>query len=246
LQQIRPMGEIVGDILAEFPIPQLAAQGATSPGAAEAFREYTAAVRGQIQAGESYRARRAELQAQEHTMPADGMRIELQKARRQAETDSLLHAGAASRSFARLEEELTDAALPRVSFERESLARQEFDTALSGSNPEAAVLTLAGHGSREAVAVLFTGYGATKLEAAGVEDPGRVLREAKKLAAAAAIERGSSVREVGSAKVLQQLGRLAAAKGAAGGVLHRALYEDDAAAHRALELADSAAEAREG
>jgi hypothetical protein len=243
-QDIRPMGEIVNEILAEFPVETLATQGGTSPAAADASREFKAAVGGLIDTGDGYRADRAALRENAHRLPPDGLRVEEQRLRQQAEQKSALHSGDAARALARLETALTESALPRLDPAREQLARQELDAAFGSGNPESDALRVATSGSREAAAALFTSYGETKLKAAGVERPDRVLSEAKKSAAAAAIERGASVRERESAALLQKISQLGAARAHAIGILRGALYEDDTASARQRALQDRAVETR--
>jgi hypothetical protein len=167
------------------------------------------------------------------------------QARQNFESASRDYTHQSKRAFAKYEGALADQAIPRLNPERESAARQELDIVLSGSNPEAAVRKLAMDGSHEALAVLVsTSYGRSSLEARGVQDPDRLITDARKTAASLAGQRGSTPREVVAGKLLGSAGRLAAAQGSIGANAQSALYRDDRSAALRQQQADAEAEAR--
>jgi hypothetical protein len=238
------MSSIIGEILAEFPLEKLATEGAVSPATAEASREFKSLIAAQIDNGETYASKRAELRESGHLMPASGLQVEEQKARREAEDRGHSLTFETKRAFAKLEASLIEDALPKLDPARESLARQELDTALADGQPDAAALKLAGSGSREATAALISSYGRTKLKALGVGDVDKVLSEVKKSAAASAAESGATPRERVSGELVRKLGQLAATQGVAGSDLRHALNDDDRQADRRRDLAEQQAGGR--
>jgi hypothetical protein len=223
----RPISTIIREILAEFPFEKLATEGAVSPATAEASREFKSLVAAQIENGEGYASKRAELREQAHLIPASGLQLEEQKARREAEDRGHNLTFETKRAFAKLETSLIEDALPKIDPARESLGRQELDIALGDGQPDAAALKLAGSGSREATAALLSPYGKTKLRALGVGDVDRVLSDAKKAAAAAGS--GTTARERISGELVQKLSTV---QGVAGSDLRHALNDDVEQAQR--------------
>ena len=159
-----------------------------------------------------------ELHTKRDLLPPEGW----QRLRREAVAEARERATAGDRAAERaldaLKAALTAAALPQVDVQREQLARDELRLALEGGAPVGRVADIAGRGSREAVAVLFSGYGRTLLEARGLtgRDLEDALATARTVAANAAIDRATTPREILAGAALRALGKLGAAKGAAG------------------------------
>jgi hypothetical protein len=127
------------------------------------------------------------------------------------------------RATARTEDLLMTAALPKIESDgRESLARQEFDTAVGdvrGSDVGPRVLAIAESGSPEAKAVLGTPYARTKLIAAGAGSVDRILRDARRVVAYSV----DTPEAVSARSGLEALGKLTGAMSGAQGAFRTAL-----------------------
>jgi hypothetical protein len=127
------------------------------------------------------------------------------------------------RATARTEDLLMTAALPTITSDgRESLARQEFDTALGdarGSDVGPRVLGIASNGSPEVQAVLGTPYARTKLIAAGAGSVDRILRDARRAVAYSV----DTPEAVSARSGLEALGKLTGAMSGAQGAFRTAL-----------------------
>jgi histone H3/H4 len=164
----------------------------------------------------------AELRSKRDLLPAQGF----QRLQREAVAEAHeRYADADQRAQRALDEiraALTDAAIPTLDPARETLAREEL-TMLAGTaeGPKLAerLVMLAFSGNREIVAVLLrTSFGRALLETRGVtgRDYDETVDGLRSVAAATAVQHGTTARELTAGAALERLAKLGAARGAAG------------------------------
>jgi hypothetical protein len=235
----RSFDVIASELLNEPGIPQLAGEGIVTPAVSEAYKEYAASVSGLIKAGDNYKAVKHEVNTRPMIAPSEREALQ-REARKTAEEQRSRLVDEGQRALKKLEAALTETATPKLDLKREQAARQELELAISGARPEAAAVGLATNGSREALGALFTSYGKTLLTARGVEDPDRVLKDARAAAVAVAGERGGTPREIVAGKLLKKKGRFVQALPTAASHIDEILAKEDSqqeriAAQRARE-----------
>ena len=190
--------------------------------ALDAVGDFKSAISDQIAAGTQLEADARDLRSKRDLLPREGFQRLRRDAVTEAQRTALDADVRAAQALDRLRGALADAAVPRLDPAREALARDELRTALDGAHGDRAAeraLAVASSGSPEAAAALLgSSFGETLLKARGLE--GRDLREAmqgaRTAAAAAAVKRGTTPREVLVGKLSEQVDGLAAARGAAG------------------------------
>lgn len=213
---------VIAENLLDQATSELALRDRDHPqGVRDAAGDFAAAIGDTIAAGRQLQADLRELRAKADLMPEHGalrLRAEAIEAAKATAADA---DNRAKRALESLEEALTDAALPRFDPARETLARQELGLALGNATPAnmAGVLnSVILHGSREAAAAIFTGFGKTLIGSRGL-DPRQLdeaLKSARKMAAETAADRGETTRELIASKALAGLGKLGAVRAAAG------------------------------
>jgi hypothetical protein len=194
----------------------------------DAHDDYTTAIGDIISTGRQLKTDLDELEAKRDLIPqngADRLRLEAKNdaGRKYQEADRR-----AEQSLDRLRDSLLDAALPKLDPKREQLARDELQVALGnaqGPGAAGAAATLATHGSREAVAALFSPFGRTLLASRGVKGPelNRLFDDLRRIAATAAIEHATTPGEILAGRALRKVNALGAARGAAGSYVRRNL-----------------------
>jgi len=201
--------------------PRYSAAGAA---VAEAFGDFRKQIAEITDAGSQLRKDYAELESKRDLLPGAGF----QRLRRLATEDAAVRGrdadGAARQALDRIRGELTTASLPKVPADREALARQELSEALGPKPTLERIVNLAANGSRESIAALFSPFGRTILESRGVPgtDYVEALDAARQVAAATAVDRGETETERAASALLDNVGTLGAALGAAGVDLHHA------------------------
>jgi hypothetical protein len=208
------------DILASQSAPYQAEY--LSQAAADHVDDYRAAVNDLLSTGEQAERDIAELQSKRDLIPGPGYERLRGEAMAEAQRLAADADARATRALDALKADLIADAQPTVDPAREGLARQEAALAMGEATRDGAVERLNSivtEGSPEAAAVLLgTSFGRTMLVARGVNghDLQQALETGRMLAAHTAVERGTTARQVLAGKLLQSLGGLAAAKGAAG------------------------------
>lgn len=175
----------------------------------DAAGDYAAAVKDILASEQQLAADLASLHEKRDLIPVQGAN----RLRAEAIAEATSRADAADRRAERageaLEGALVDAALPVIDRGRESLARDEARIALGGAEGDSLVaraLRVVTNGSDEARAVIFSPFFRTMMAARGVSDPDAAIAQLKTVAAATAVERGTTGKEILAGKALQGAG----------------------------------------
>jgi hypothetical protein len=195
-------------------------------GVRDAAGDYRSAVSDVLAAGRQAAADLRELGQKRDLLPAQGAERLRNEAIAEASERSADADRRAARAYAKLEAELQAAALPKLNPAREQLARDELREALGDAQGARAItqaLDVVRGGSYEAAAALFTTYGSTLLKARGVANPEADLAPVRKVAAAEATSRGKTPGELIAGAAYGRLGKLGAARGAAGSYTLKAI-----------------------
>jgi len=223
--------QLAGDVLADA-TRDLALQTSDMPQAVrDSSSDYGQAIRDVLAATQQLNDDLGELEGQRDLLPAEGLRRLRREAVDEAQRGYMDAIRRAERSYEAVKDALTDAALPKVNAERESLAREELAVALSGQGSMVQKISdLAATGSREAVAALLSPYGRTLLKSKGLAgtDLDEALGIARTQAAYHAPATALEASEILAGMALAKLPRLGAAIGASSSVALRALRKGGA------------------
>jgi len=186
----------------------------------DALTDYNVAIGDALAVGDQASSDLAELAAKKDLIPAHGF----ERLHGEVVADAAKLSDAALRraetAEARLMEALTVDALPKLDPNRESLAREELRAAFDGADGKTVfsrLTNIAQNGSREVVAVLFTGYGQTLLASKGANarEIAEALSTARVIAARMAPELGETDRQKMAGAALLKVGKLGGARTAA-------------------------------